>query len=104
MNKIEYLFTCIAEEASEVAKEASKCSRFTPHHTWSPEHGSNVTRLDREFRELITLIYMISAEINYDFNFSFDHEKLKRTNHYMQISKELGALDNDCAVEGHRLD
>lgn len=90
MNKTEYLLVCIAEEASEVAKAASKCLRFSPEDNYVD--GKNIDLLRQEFIDLYTVLQMYSDITGYRFDAVFDEKKADRVANFMNRSRRLGAL------------
>lgn len=97
MNVQEYLLACLAEELSEVQQCIAKCQRFTPHHTAPGYPRTNFEELNMEFSDVYAIIGLLEAMCN--LKVSPDNERLgdkvDRTLAYMQISKDLGAL-NEC--------
>ena len=101
MNVKEYLMLCAIEELGEIAKEISKCMRFTPGHV-APEYGtSNVSRVEKEIAEFYAVIEMLK-ENNIGIRaapFHFNEEQVSeflgkkmRLKAYMERSRELGTL------------
>ena len=98
MNKLEYLFGLVQEEACEIGQAASKCNRFTPGHAHY-EH-SNLERLQIEITDLVTVLTMIEEELKNDrplgaalkFEYEPSEGKRQRLLSYMNISREMGCL------------
>ena len=105
MNKQELILTMVAEEASEVAKEASKCLRFTPGHEHNGE--SNYVRLLKEWNELSAMMLLLRATMIESEVISPTSEqeaewyngKLERFEEFKAISQTLGAVDSDLSTE-----
>jgi NTP pyrophosphatase (non-canonical NTP hydrolase) len=93
MNKKEYLFLCLAEEAAEVAQAASKCIRFTPEHTYGGYAETNLERLDIEVTDLLTILHMLEEELKMEFNKKPGKSKRFATEKYLAISKGMGTLN-----------
>ena len=103
MNKLEYLFGLVQEEACEIGQAASKCNRFTPGHAHY-EH-SNLERLQIEITDLVTVLTMIEEEINNVkvegkpkrllFEYEPSEGKRQRLLSYMNISREMGCLKDE---------
>lgn len=96
MTRQEALLVQIMEEASEVAKCASKCLRFGEHHA---HFGYDTTAADRLMEELIDLwsvVQMNQAEQtikpwpdNLQERMDVKKEKVEK---YLKISQELGRV------------
>ena len=95
----------VAEEASAVAKEASKCLRFTPGHEHSGE--SNYVRLLKEWNELSAMMLLLRTAMSESGVISPTSEqeakwyngKLERFEEFKAISQTLGAVDSDLSTE-----
>ena len=59
MNHTEYLLTCLAEEASEVAQQATKALRFGCGEVQPGQELSNVHRIREELTDLIAVCEML---------------------------------------------
>lgn len=99
MNRTEYLLCCLSEELSEVQKEISKCLRFSLEHI-TDEYGdgnTNLERLQYEWSDVQALLIMLEREgvkiAELTMPISAIERKIKRTEHYMLISKQLGTLE-----------
>lgn len=97
MNRHEALLLQIAEEASEVAKAASKCIRFGTDHTWSTEKGTATSRLYQEFLELMALVEMCQdAGLIQDCVNDMDRASIEakkfRVEEFLILSRELGTV------------
>ena len=92
MNRKEYLFSLLTEEASEIAQAANKCNRFTPGHAYYEQ--SNIERLQTEITDLVTVLELITRETGYEFSLAISDAKIERINSYMQISREMGTLQD----------
>ena len=105
MNKQELILTMVAEEACEVAKEASKCLRFTPGHEHNGE--SNYARLLKEWNELSAMMLLLRATMlesevvspTSDQEAEWYNGKLERFEEFKAISQTLGAVDSDLSTE-----
>lgn len=93
LNVEQYLLTTLAEEASEVAQEASKCIRFTCTHTNPVTKVINIDKLEVEIRDLMTLIHMLEKHLDIKFNKEPSMKKEDSVLHYMNVSTRLGALE-----------
>ena len=92
MNKKEYLLGLLAEEGAEIAQAANKCARFTTTHRHY--ETSNLDRLNVELGDLFSVLYLLEKELKVEFVKTHNPEKLERIEAYMQISRDLGALDD----------
>lgn len=98
MNRVEYLLSCLIEELSEVQKEISKCLRFSLEHI-PDEYGdgnTNLERLQYEWADVQAILIMLEREgikiAELTLPIAAIERKIKRTQHYMNISKQLGTL------------
>ncbi len=92
MNKKEYLFGLLAEEGSEIAQAANKCVRFTMAHRHYDE--SNLERLNVELGDLFSVLYLLEEELKIEFVKTHSVEKLARIEKYMQVSRDMGTLND----------
>ena len=105
MNKQELILTMVAEEASEVAKEASKCLRFTPGHEHNGE--SNYVRLLKEWNELSAMMLLLRTAMSesgvntpsMQQEVDWYSSKLERFEEFKAISQTLGAVDSGPSTE-----
>ena len=93
LNVEQYLLTTLAEEASEVAQEASKCIRFTCTHTNPVTKTINIDKLEIELRDLMTIVHMLEKHLGIMFNKEPSMKKEDTVLHYMNISTKLGVLE-----------
>ena len=63
MNRKEYLFQCLSEEASEVAQATSKVLRFGEDNEWPGYNGTALTRLYTEINDFLGALNMLMDEI-----------------------------------------
>jgi NTP pyrophosphatase (non-canonical NTP hydrolase) len=89
----ELLLQCFQEEAAEVIQEASKCNRFTMNHCQpGTPNISNLDRLKKEFRELLTMASLLEEFFDFQFDRSFDPKREKQFYDYALITEGLGIL------------
>lgn len=62
MTRIEYLLTCLAEEAAEVAQRATKASRFGTEEIQPGKTFTNAERIGHEMTDLVAVVEMLEAE------------------------------------------
>jgi NTP pyrophosphatase (non-canonical NTP hydrolase) len=94
MNKLQYLFTCLAEECAEVAQMCSKINRFGVYDKY-PEKDSqtNLTRLNKEISDLFGVLEMIRKEgLWVGVDICDMKDKIDKVSKYMKISEKIGAL------------
>lgn len=101
MNEQQYLLTCIAEEATEVTKDATKAIRFGLYDF--NEHNGNVPnaqRLIQELNELIALVELAGSKGYLDLSMLNDqvvkNNKIMKYEKYAQYARDCGTLDIDC--------
>jgi NTP pyrophosphatase (non-canonical NTP hydrolase) len=103
MTEIQYILGQIAQEASEVAQEASKCQQFGLDETYfdeyhNPKSLNNAKRLEQELQDLLGVVRMLNiysgGEENVHVSCNIDVEKGNKKIHkvekYIQYSKDLG--------------
>lgn len=97
MNLEQYLLVCIMEEASEVAKAASKMLRFGVHDTHSTQQVSNFENFNAEYNDMLASIELatILCNVNVAYNPEAVARKKNRILHFMQDSVARGAVDQD---------
>lgn len=96
MRQIDYLFLCLAEEASEVAQAASKCIRFTPDHA-REGFPSNIRQLELELNDLMVILQLLE-ELGYPINLvdkDAQKDKVQRFLKYVNMSQQMGTLQHD---------
>lgn len=91
MNLQEHLFMLAMEEAGEIAQAASKCNRFTPDHAYYED--SNITRLQTEITDLVTVLHLITVLTGRKFEFNISDAKIESINKGLQTSREMGTLE-----------
>ena len=93
MNRLQFLLTKLAEEASEVAQIALKTQQFGLDEVYQVD--SNKTRCHAEINDLLAVVYMLNAE--FDFGFTPNEQsiidKAEKVNKYYQYSVDLGMVD-----------
>jgi NTP pyrophosphatase (non-canonical NTP hydrolase) len=93
MNRQEHILVVIAEEASEVAKVATKALRFGLDHV----HGetTNHQKLVEEFADLVAMVTMIRTFVADDDALRFKlmiAAKEEKFNKFLEYSKACGTL------------
>ena len=92
MNKVEYLMLCLGEESAEVAKEASKCIRFTNGHRHA--NHTNLERLQIEYSQLLAVIFKLREEgVEIELIPEEFEKKLRNLYDFMDVSRGLGTLE-----------
>lgn len=103
MKESEYLFVCLSEEGSEVAKEALKCVRFTPFHRHSNYPRSNFEKLVVEYAQLQATFEVLINHLkgqnpgianSYTELYSKSYaDKISALEKYTEISRRMGVVD-----------
>ena len=94
MNRTEYLLTCLAEEAVEVAQRATKALRFGCDEVQPGQGLSNTQRIRQELNDLIAVAQMLEEAgvlvlpLEVD---AIDRKKAKVAA-FMEYSRSCGAL------------
>lgn len=101
MDKAEYLLTCVAEESSEVGKEACKSLRFGPANYYRDQEQNGMLML-REFYELSAAIQMWAEESGFtvpaEVAQAWMEDKRRRLTDTMLTSVQLGTLRMDVSA------
>ena len=94
MNKVEYLLTCLAEEAVEVAQRATKAMRFGCAEVQPGQPLSNVQRISQELSEVFALAELLEEEGVKILPLSSDaiERKREKVAAFMKYSRECGTL------------
>lgn len=97
MNKEQYLLLLLMEEAAEVSQAASKCIRFTSAH--NHQDMSNIDKLSSEIVDFITVLEMLLENdiLSHTWMLTISSRissKKTRIKAFMEVSKELGALND----------
>lgn len=94
MNLEQYLLIKLAEEASEIAQIALKCSQFGLDEVY-PEAGvPNHERLSGELNDLLGVLHMLNTEGGLGFEpcNGAVAKKVEKIKKYLSYSKELGKV------------
>lgn len=75
MTREQYLFQCLSEELSEVAKECLKASRFGPLCDWY-EGQTNLSRANVEWSQVHAIMSVLHREFGH--SFSVDPVEVKK--------------------------
>lgn len=89
MTKEQYLLTCLAEEAVEVAQRATKAARFGLDEVQPGQGLTNKVRLEQELEDLLGVMRML----NLNPNPQMFRKKEERVEKYMAYSRELGMVE-----------
>lgn len=94
MNKVEYLLTCLAEEAVEVAQRATKAMRFGCDEVQPGQALTNVQRISQELSELHALAELLEEEGVRVLPLSSDaiERKREKVAVFMKYSRDCGTL------------
>lgn len=105
MNKREYLFTCLAEEAAEVGHSVGKILRFGFADHYKIDEGTNDIVLGKELSDLIAIVELLTEEgivipgfgvapYTNSCREAIVAKKIKVLK-YMEYSKQCGCLEED---------
>jgi hypothetical protein len=96
VNRTQYLLTKLAEEASEITKDALKAAQFGPFEEY--EGVSNITRLQEELFDLLVVIQVLK-ENKVFLSTSLDPEyvdyKREKIKHYENYARTLGLVSDE---------
>lgn len=97
MNRLQYLLTKLAEEASEVAQIVLKTQQFGLDEICPNLPYSNKERCHQEINDFLAIIAILNDE--FDFNYDPDRDqisaKISKINKYYQYSKDLGMIHDE---------
>lgn len=96
MTKEQYLLVKLAEEASEIAQIALKCTHFGINDKRYENGKSNIELVEDEFNDLLGVIQMLETEgvkIKEDKDKIFN--KMVKVGKYMKYSQKLGLVEYD---------
>jgi NTP pyrophosphatase (non-canonical NTP hydrolase) len=96
MNKLQYLLTKFAEEASEVAQIALKTQQFGPYEIVPGGDKTNIERVNFELNDLLAVAQMINEELGSLELFDSDKfmaAKKAKVQKFLQYSVECGQVD-----------
>lgn len=107
MNYVEYLYTKLAEEASEIAQAAAKCNVFGEfnHNPVDRTAPSNIVALNQELNDLYAVLSLLNDVYNphhIETQYPFDvleqriQDKMKKLKVQYEVSENLKkGLPND---------
>ncbi len=96
MNEIEHLLTVLAEESSEVTKDACKALRFGLDDIEPGQGDHNLRRLEREVAQLVAVAELLGLWIRDEDK----AEKILKLKKYMDYSRQRGTLDKKKCLHG----
>lgn len=95
MNRLQFLLTKLAEEASEIAQIALKTQQFGLHEMCPGLDETNAQRTHKEIDDLLSIVYMLNGE--FDFGYVKDTQailrKQEKVNKYYGYSQSLGMAE-----------
>ena len=95
MNVTEHLYTCLAEEGSEIAKDCAKANRFGPNDREFPDGPTNREKLVDELNDLIgvTKLLVEMGELPVDWE-SVEKQAAKKSKvmKFMNYAASVGTL------------
>lgn len=97
MNRTEYLLTCLAEECSEVAKNAAKAQRFGVNEVMPEQPLTNGERIMEEYCDLLGVLVMLVEDGTLNMpDYLQVHAaiaaKKEKVEKYMRYSESIGTL------------
>jgi len=94
MNRLQYLLTKLAEEATEVGQIALKTQQFGVDEKMPGQPFTNAQRTHQELNDLFAIVDMLNDEFNFGFHIDgvHIHNKKKKVNKYAAYSVELGQV------------
>jgi NTP pyrophosphatase (non-canonical NTP hydrolase) len=97
LTREQYLFVKLMEESAEVAKEASKCLLYTPHHTYPLYDKTNLEKLIEELKDQVAVLQLLEASLGVQLlDTTPDVARKSKLQTFMVASKTLGVLE--CAA------
>jgi len=97
-NLTRYLLSKIAEEASEVAKEALKAQQFGLYEQYKHDGPDNYQRLISEIKDLCIVVDMlVQSESTYEVDITIEEEDTKKTKvmYYYDYSEKVRGKYDD---------
>lgn len=96
MNKVEYLLTCLSEEAAEIQKDCCKGQRFGIKDVNPASGQTNAEMIIEELNDLMGVVKLLIEEGVLRENW-LDNKKIlaktEKVKEYMLYSKEQGTLN-----------
>jgi len=91
MDRLQYLLSKLAEEASEVSQIALKSQQFGLDEVYPKVGISNKERIHEELNDLMAIVGMLNDEFYFSFTNNFGHhlDKEDKVNRYFEVSKNL---------------
>lgn len=96
MTREQYLLVKLAEEASEIAKDAIKAAQFGMHSNYL-DSPTNVENIRMELNDLLTVVNMLNTDhgLNFMPDGEYQTHKIEKIKHYMKVSESLGKLSKE---------
>lgn len=98
MNKVEHLLVCLAEEASEIVKDASKSLRFGLNDVGPGLLTTNRERLIAEINDLLAIVDMLSSEGVLPSDWTDKQKQVRKKNkvrNFMEYARDKGVLSSE---------
>ena len=99
-SKFEYLLGLLQEESAEIIQITNKCKRFGLYDKYPADNFNNLTRLQNEVKDLLTIVGLLEGLYNIDLGLqSFDEEyterKVEKIEKFMKYSENVGLLEGE---------
>ncbi len=102
MNRLQWLLSKLAEEASEVSQISLKTSQFGPDEVMPGQPLTNFQRTHGELNDLLAIVEVLNDEYNFDFKCdlnSLDRNaielKKQKLEKYYRYSVSLGLVKDE---------
>ena len=97
MNEIEYLLTCLQEEASEIIHRVAKAKRFGLKEVQEGQDKTNEQRIAEEIMDLEYIVGMlvgkeVFSELRTKASWCENEAKKEKFNRYLNLSRTVGIL------------
>lgn len=95
MDRVQYLLSKIAEEASEISQIALKTQQFGVYEMCPDLEETNVQRINKEFNDLLGVIQLLNKELGVyeiQFNPELVEKKIEKVEKYYQYSINCGQV------------
>lgn len=105
MERKEYYFTCLNEEAGEVIQASCKCQRFGELDGYPNTERTNISDLTKELNDVLAVVELLQEEgVVFDglFNREQIEAKKERVKKWFQHSMKMGTLNEPILTNNHK--